>query len=831
MKQKPANKPTIKPAATVSPKKGTIKGNQKPFFLDSYMEKYGIWITLGLVSVLIFIIYFDFILGNKFYLFKDIGSDSINYSLPQITLLTNHLHTEGFPLWSFSQGMGQNIMPSLSDPFNWIVILFGTGNIEYGFIWMEISKLLLTAFFFYNFLFQFRLSSISLLIGTMLYTFSGFMIVGSGWYIFSAEACLLALLLLSFEKLYRGNSWYLFPIAIALITMIQPFDLYFYGLFLIIYFLFRHFSTNTSSWKKLLSSSIIMLGLGLIGVIISSFFLISTLQTLLDSPRVGGGFSYTNLLLSKPIFGFGGNGHNHTAIMRFFSNDLLGNGSSFKGWYNYMEAPMFYIGLLPLLLFPQIFTLIETKKKFIFGAFITFFLIPIIFPFFRYSFWLFTGDYYRGFSLFISLCFLIFSLLVVNELDKIKKVSWPLLAATLIGLIILLYFPYQNTGNILQKNLRSLILVFLFLYTIIILLLNYSKNRNTAKILLTILVFFEIGIMTNRTVNDRTALSKNEVRQKSGYNDYSIEATAYVKSIDKGFFRINKEYASGPTVHTSFNDSKMQGYFGTPSYASFNQKYYIRFLEEAGIVKKGDETQSRWASGLTTRPLLHFFSSVKYDFTKQSNSQLLQLGYDSITQIGDVKILKNRYSLPLGFTYTKYIPLKQYQKLTELQKQLTLLKAFVVEESDLAKLKSFSEFNLQDTTKNYSWDELEADVVARKADTLKMTSFTNNKIKGIIELKENKLLFFSIPFDKGWHCLIDGKQTEPILSNIGFCGIELMPGRHNIELFYEPPFFKVSFIATLVGLLLYMLVIFIKQYNYKKTSQSQKITISDNSQL
>jgi uncharacterized membrane protein YfhO len=112
-----------------------------------------------------------------------------------------------------------------------------------------------------------------------------------------------------------------------------------------------------------------------------------------------------------------------------------------------------------------------------------------------------------------------------------------------------------------------------------------------------------------------------------------------------------------------------------------------------------------------------------------------------------------------------------------------------------------------------------------------MTSFTNNKIKGIIELKENKLLFFSIPFDKGWHCLIDGKQTEPILSNIGFCGIELMPGRHNIELFYEPPFFKVSFIATLVGLLLYMLVIFIKQYNYKKTSQSQKITISDNSQL
>ncbi len=90
MKQIPTRKPTIKPAAKVSAKKETNKSVFKPFFLDQYMEKYGLWITLGLVSVLIIIIFFDFIVGNKYYLFKDIGSDSINYSWPQITLLTKY---------------------------------------------------------------------------------------------------------------------------------------------------------------------------------------------------------------------------------------------------------------------------------------------------------------------------------------------------------------------------------------------------------------------------------------------------------------------------------------------------------------------------------------------------------------------------------------------------------------------------------------------------------------------------------------------------------------------------------------------------------------------
>jgi uncharacterized membrane protein YfhO len=816
MKKKPVKR-TV-PKNPQIRKQDPKKEIRKESAFNKFVVKNEFWLALGLTVLLIIIIFNDFILGNSYYLFKDIGSDSINLALPQLTLLTKYLHTGGFPMWSFSQGMGQNIMPSLSDPFNWIVIAFGTGNIAYGFIWMELIKMVLTAIFFYLFLKQLHLSSLAVITGTLLYTFSGFIIIGSGWNIFSAEACFLALLLLGFEKLYQKGSWYIFPVAVALIAILQPFDLYFYGLFLVIYFLFRHFTSENPSWKKLLSVSLKMAGLGLLGVMISSFYLVSIMQMLLDSPRVSGNSSYAGKLLSHSVFGTESVVHNGTAIMRFFSNDLLGNGSKFKGWYNYLEAPMVYIGLLPLLLFPQVFIYLNNRKRIFYGIFLAIFFIPIVFPFFRYAFWLFTGDYYRGFSLLISIVLLLFSLEVIHSLDKVKKINLPLLLITLAGLIGLLYYPFPNIDQVLEKDLRSVIILFLIIYSGIIAFMSYSKNRDVAKILLLCVVLIEIGYLNSKTLQERVVLTKLENRQKTGYNDYSIEASAFVRSIDKGFFRVHKDYASGPAIHFSSNDGKIQDYFSTLSYTSFNQKYYIRFLEETGCIEKGAEFQTRWAPGFETRPFLQTFGSGKYNFIKTINSPFRQFGFDSLTQLGDVKIYKNHFFLPLGFTYDTYIPLKEFKKLSVLQKQFILFRAFVAEEPLDPRFSKFKAISSGDTANNYNWNELAADINARKADTLQIALFSNNRIKGSIDLKKTKLLFFSIPYDKGWHGRVDGKDTEPVLSNIGFLGFCLDPGKHAVELFYKPPYFNLSIVVSVIGLLIYFLLIGLTFFLRKKNS-------------
>ncbi|NTW33177.1 MAG: YfhO family protein [Bacteroidetes bacterium] len=263
------------------------------------------------------------------------------------------------------------------------------------------------------------------------------------------------------------------------------------------------------------------------------------------------------------------------------------------------------------------------------------------------------------------------------------------------------------------------------------------------------------------------------------------------------------------------NDAKIQGYRGTQSYYSFNQLYYVNFLQEIGIIKGTEESETRWVSGLSGIPLLHSFASIKYALTKTNKPFLLTMGYDSITTIGDVKILKNKFNLPLGFTYEKYISSKDFKKLSQNQKGFTLYKAFVINDSIYKVSSDFKKFQIQDTTKNYTWQEYESDITMLSKESLKITEHGQNKIKGNIKVEKQKMLFFSIPFDKGWSAVVDGKESKLITVDIGFMGLILSKGAHNIELNYLPPYYYEGFFISIVSLIIYFLLFFIKK---KQTS-------------
>jgi uncharacterized membrane protein YfhO len=816
--QKPAPKSYQKPAEKPIPK----KAQTKEFPLETLLKQHGLAITFSLLSLLILIIFKDFIIGSSYYLFKDIGSDTLNGAYPNFTLASDYFRKEGFPLWSFSQGMGENIMwPTLMDPFFAIVFIVGTQNIASAIIWMELLKLVVTAIIVYRFLRLWELSFPVTTIGTLLYCFSGFMIVGGSWYQFSTEACYLAFLLLAFEQLYRKNSWYLFPLAVALLPIFQPFNLYLYGMFLVIWFLFRHFSSDDHTWKKLITMTLKMAGFSLLGIIMSTFFLLNNVEVLLDSPRVSGHSSFFSKLMSQSVFFLESPMYYTTSVMRLFGNDLIGNGTDFKGFGNYLEAPMFYIGLLPLLLMPQVFLYGPNRKRIVSAIFLLIFMIPLIFPFFRYAFWLFSGDYFRGFSFFVAFVFLFYSIKVMQELGRGKKINLFLLGATFVGLLILLYYPYQYSDQIINNDMRSVVRLFLFLYTALLTAGYFFKNKTIIQVMLVVTVCAEVVYINYNTVNDRKVLSRTEMHQKTGYNDYSVEAIDWINTHDKPFFRINKDFMSSPAMHASLNNAKVQGYFGTSSYHSFNQKYYIHFLEEMNLIKKGKEEESRWANGLTSYPLLLNIASNKYHLSLSPNptTLFLTLGYDSIARFGNVRVLKNKHFLPLGFTYDQYIPMTSFLKLSEVKKQIILQKAFVAEEPLDPLVRRLKPANLRDTALNYTYTDYFKDVDARKKDTLTVSLFSQKRITGTIDLKTPKMLFFSIPFDRGWNALIDNKQVKPSLCNIGFMGFMLDPGRHTVDLYYRPPYFIASLWVTILFFLLYLVWIALdlfKKYRLNK---------------
>ena len=95
--------------------------------------------------------------------------------------------------------------------------------------WLHHKSLwfLLTNYLDYLFLKQLKVSNFSATIGALLFSFSGFMIIGSCWYVFTYEAFTLAMALLGFELYFQKNKWLVFVLSIALIGISMPFNLYF----------------------------------------------------------------------------------------------------------------------------------------------------------------------------------------------------------------------------------------------------------------------------------------------------------------------------------------------------------------------------------------------------------------------------------------------------------------------------------------------------------------------------------------------------------------------------------------------------------------------------
>jgi uncharacterized membrane protein YfhO len=371
--------------------------------------------------------------------------------------------------------------------------------------------------------------------------------------------------------------------------------------------------------------------------------------------------------------------------------------------------------------------------------------------------------------------------------------------STIILLIILFhnYFPGQEVVN---EDVRNWAAFFLISYAIILSFLKIKRIRSVMKLIILLLAGIELISFSNISIGDRPVITAEELKQKIGYNDYTNEAVQYLKSRDSEFFRINKDYFSGLAIHTSINDAQVQKFYGTPSYNSFNQINYIKFLQELGIVEGTNESQTRWANGLYAVPFLHPFASVKYALTKSRTSFLFGNNYDSLATTGDVEILKNRYFLPLGFTYEKFILLRDFKRLSVNQKRMTLYKAFVFDDSSYSNNIGLHQFNLKDTSSSYSWQEYSNDIAALKRDTLHMQIFNQNLIEGSIKAQRRELLFFSIPFDKGWKVKIDNQEIKPMMVNVGFIGILLDKGEHSVQLSYTPRFLYTGALVSLAAL-------------------------------
>lgn len=104
----------------------------------------------------------------------------------------------------------------------------------------------------------------------------------------------------------------------------------------------------------------------------------------------------------------------------------------------------------------------------------------------------------------------------------------------------------------------------------------------------------------------------------------------------------------------------------------------------------------------------------------------------------------------------------------------------------------------------------------RRESSFNIKFFSNNLIKGNINVKDDGFLFFSIPYDKGWHIRVDGIEKHLDKANIMFMGLPILKGEHNIELYYKVPYLNIGITLTSFGLFMYFVLLYLWKFDKKK---------------
>jgi len=97
-------------------------------------------------------------------------------------------------------------------------------------------------------------------------------------------------------------------------------------------------------------------------------------------------------------------------------------------------------------------------------------------------------------------------------------------------------------------------------------------------------------------------------------------------------------------------------------------------------------------------------------------------------------------------------------------------------------------------------EEVDARLSGLNSETLKDLEFTTDGFSGKINLAEAGLLFISLPYSSGFKAYVDGEERKIERVNIGYMGVFLEAGTHEVVFTYETPGMKEGLILSLASL-------------------------------
>ncbi len=228
---------------------------------------------------------------------------------------------------------------------------------------------------------------------------------------------------------------------------------------------------------------------------------------------------------------------------------------------------------------------------------------------------------------------------------------------------------------------------------------------------------------------------------------------------------------------------------------------------------------------VASRPEVEYYGlrgllSVKYvfdyaddseDFANESG-QTRMPGYTYLDTQNGYDIYLNEYYISYGFYFDCYITEEQYYECDESDRHLLLLKALVLTDEQAEEYGDLMTHIEDISTLTYDSTQYKLDCLRLQENTCSSFEYGNSSFTATITVDEDedKLVFFSVPYENGWSATVNGEEAEIEQVDVGFMAVRVEGGTTSEIVFtYETPGLKVGIIITLVCIVLFTIYMII----------------------
>ena len=93
---------------------------------------------------------------------------------------------------------------------------------------------------------------------------------------------------------------------------------------------------------------------------------------------------------------------------------------------------------------------------------------------------------------------------------------------------------------------------------------------------------------------------------------------------------------------------------------------------------------------------------------------------------------------------------------------------------------------------------------------LNITSMSDTRLEGTIDVEKQGIMYTSIAYERGWKVYVDGVETEPVSFKDACLAVELSEGHHTIRMEYVPEGFYSGILLSIASLIMLLVVTMIR---------------------